>query len=110
MSNSMALVFLVLSAILEAGGDAIVRTSLFANKPLTRILLLILGGLVLTAYGYAVNAPRWDFGKLLGVYVCLFFIAAQAISWISFKQPPSVHTLIGGALIIAGGLVVFTGK
>lgn len=106
----MALLCLLASAVLEAGGDALIRSSLFSNKPVMRVLFLIFGGLVLTIYGYLVNAPKWDFGKLIGVYVVFFFVVAQAISWISFKQPPSPHTLLGGALLIAGGIVIFMGK
>ncbi|MDQ2776234.1 MAG: hypothetical protein M3Y57_15150, partial [Acidobacteriota bacterium] len=55
---------------------------------------------------YAVNAPPWDFGRLLGLYVVFFFIAAQLISWLAFSQPPSRAVLIGGLLIISGGLVI----
>lgn len=61
---------------------------------------------MLTLYGWAVNAPPWDFGKLLGVYVALFFIVAQVIAWAAFGQAPTARVLLGGALIIAGGLVV----
>jgi small multidrug resistance family-3 protein len=64
----------------------------------------------LTAYGYVVNAPPWDFGRLLGVYVVFFFVVAQLIAWLAFAQKPSTSVLLGGPLIIAGGLVVSLGK
>ena len=35
-----------------------------------------------------------------------FFIFAQAISWILFKQAPTASIVVGGALIFAGGLVL----
>jgi small multidrug resistance family-3 protein len=35
-----------------------------------------------------VNAPPWDFGKLIGIYVVFFFSIAQLISWLVFKQIP----------------------
>jgi len=39
-----------------------------------------------------------------------FFVIAQAISWIGFKQPPSLAVWIGGALIVSGGLVIAVGR
>lgn len=70
------------------------------------LVLLLAGGLTLLAYGCVVNAPRWDFGRLLGIYVIFFFVAAQVIAWIGFHQLPSRSLLTGGALIVAGGLVI----
>jgi small multidrug resistance family-3 protein len=59
---------------------------------------------------YAVNAPPWDFGKLLGVYVSLFFMVAQGVNFVAFGARPDAPTLLGGALIVAGGLIVAFGK
>ena len=106
MTLTAAALLLFLSALLEAGGDAIVRTGLHASSALNRALLFVAGGLVLFAYGFVVNRPPWDFGKLLGVYVVFFFVVAQAIGWLFFGQPPSRGVWIGGALIVAGGVVV----
>jgi small multidrug resistance family-3 protein len=61
---------------------------------------------ILFAYGWTVNAPPWDFGKLLGLYVVLFFVIAQLISWLFFKQTPSMTLVLGGSLIVAGGIVI----
>ena len=106
MNQSLALVVLFLAAGLEAGGDALVRTGLEAGSAGRRIALFAAGAVVLFAYGYAVNAPRWDFGKLLGIYVVFFFVVAQAISWAVFGQKPTLPILVGGAFIIVGGLVI----
>lgn len=106
MSNLLALLVLAIAAALEAGGDAIVRGGLHAQALPTRIGLILIGGVVLTAYGVLVNAPAWDFGRLLGVYVALFFLAAQVINAVAFRTLPSPPILAGGALIIAGGLVM----
>lgn len=100
------LVALSLAALLEAGGDAIVRGGLHSQGVPHRIGLIVLGGLVLTAYGVFVNTPQWDFGRLLGVYVCLFFLAAQVINAVAFKSLPSLPIIVGGALIMAGGLLI----
>ena len=106
MSQGLALVVLFLAAVLEAGGDALVRTGLEAGSAGRKLVLFAAGAVVLFAYGYAVNAPRWDFGKLLGIYVVFFFVVAQAISWAAFGQKPSLPILVGGAFIVVGGLII----
>lgn len=105
MSRSTALLILLAAAVLEAGGDAVVRAGLHASGA-TRILIFFAGACVLFAYGWVVNSPPWDFGKLLGIYVCFFFVAAQLIAWVFFKQPPSGMVLLGGLLILSGGAVI----
>ena len=106
MTGPITLLFLLLAAVLEAGGDALVRLGLRSPVPL-RVAFLLAGGVVLFVYGCAVNAPRWDFGRLLGVYLVFFFIVAQLIGWLAFRQAPSRATLLGGAFIVAGGLIVY---
>jgi small multidrug resistance family-3 protein len=105
MRLTTAAVLLFVSALLEAGGDAIVRAGLHATST-RRILLFISGGLVLFAYGYLVNRPPWDFGRLLGVYVVFFFVVAQAIGYLAFGQIPSRGVWLGGALIVIGGAII----
>ncbi|MCW2316088.1 small multidrug resistance family-3 protein [Rhodoblastus acidophilus] len=97
---------LLVAAALEAGGDALVRHGLIAGGVGARIGFFLAGATVLFAYGLTVNAPAWDFGKLLGVYVSLFFVVAQIVNFIVFGARPDAATLSGGALIVAGGLVV----
>ncbi|WP_284947360.1 hypothetical protein [Acidisoma cladoniae] len=107
------LAFLVLlgAAVLEAGGDAIVRRGLHgAYTPALRLGLIAVGGLVLLAYGVTVNLPPWDFGRLLGIYVTLFFLVAQIINGVVFGVAPTMPVIVGGALIIAGGLVMTVWK
>lgn len=106
MGYSAAMGLLFLAAILEAGGDGLMRAGMQTSTHAWRPLFFISGCLVLAAYGYTVNAPRWDFGRLLGIYVAFFFVISQAIAWLGFGQKPTTGILCGGALIIAGGLVV----
>jgi small multidrug resistance family-3 protein len=110
MSRSVELLILFAAAVLEAGGDAIVRSGIHAGQLTQRVLLFVLGGCVLFAYGWVVNAPPWDFGKLLGIYVVFFFVVAQIISYFAFGQKPSLTLLLGGSLIVAGGLVIGLAK
>jgi len=103
---SLAMVLLLCAACLESGGDALMRVGMHSPTLARTALFFVLGGLVLTLYGYTVNAPPWDFGRLLGVYVAFFFVVAQLISWLGFGQKPTPLLLLGGALIVAGGCVV----
>jgi small multidrug resistance family-3 protein len=106
VTHTATLLVLLAAAILEAGGDALVRSGLHAPALPTRVALMAAGGLVLFLYGYVVNTPPWDFGRLLGIYVVFFFVVAQLISWWGFGQPPSRAVLAGGAFVIAGGVIM----
>ena len=106
MNLALAYLLLLLAAVLEAGGDALVRVGLHSSTLGNRTAFFAAGALVLFAYGATVNGPPWDFGRLLGVYVTLFFLVAQAINLFAFGVRPSLPIYLGGALIIAGGLLI----
>ena len=106
MSRGFVFLILLVAAVLEAGGDALVRKGLQSPTMVKQVEFILLGGLTLLGYGVVVNLPPWDFGKLLGIYVTLFFLVAQLINYFGFGQKPSLAILIGGALIISGGLVI----
>ena len=106
MTRTNAVVVLLIAALLEAGGDAIVRGGMHRQGHASRLTLFVLGACVLFAYGWVVNAAPWNFGELLGLYVVFFFVVAQAISWIAFGQPPSRAVFLGGLLVISGGIVI----
>lgn len=101
--------FLLLAAFLEAYGDSSFQVGLYRASGTGRMLALLGGALALTGYGLVVNAPRWDFGKLIGVYVAFFFLLAQILARVRFGQSPTLPVWIGGGLIVAGGLVVSFG-
>jgi small multidrug resistance family-3 protein len=106
MNLFAAYLMLLGAAALEAGGDALVRTGLHSANTASRFGLFAAGAVILFGYGVAVNAPPWDFGKLLGVYVTLFFVVAQLMNFVFFSVPPDAPVLVGGAFIVAGGLVI----
>lgn len=97
---------LTLAAALEAGGDALARHGLRAPSLAGRVGFLAAAAAVLFSYGVTVNLPPWDFGRLLGVYVVLFFIVAQLINLLAFGQRPALPIYGGGLLILAGGMVI----
>jgi small multidrug resistance family-3 protein len=101
-----ALPLLFVAAVLEAGGDALVRHGLHASPTARRLLFLAAGALILFGYGCVVNAPPWDFGKLLGIYVVFFFLIAQVIGWLVFGQVPTRGVWLGGAFIVIGGAII----
>src|ERR1700722_5968916 len=102
----LTLLPLFLAALLEAGGDAIVRPGLRSTATVPRVLFFLAGAIVLFSYGWTVNIPAWDFGRLIGVYIVFFFLVAQIIAWIVFDQKPSRAVLIGGGFITIGGLII----
>jgi hypothetical protein len=97
---------LALAAFLEAYGDSFFQVSFYCSSGVGRVSAFLTGAAVLAAYGSVVNVPRWDFGKLLGVYVVLFFLMAQLLNRVRFGTAPTAPIYAGGALIVSGGLVI----
>lgn len=90
---------LLVAALTEAGGDACVRAGLRGAK-----WGFVAGPLALVLYGFLINVPRWEFGRLIGVYIAVFFLVSQAIAVLAFHERLHPPTVVGGALIVAGGL------
>src|ERR1700689_1875622 len=105
MSRSTAILVLFLAALLEAGGDAVIRAGLHKALFWQRGSPFAAAAVVLFAYGWTVNAPPWDFGKLLGLYVVFFFLTAQATWWLIFKQIPSLAILVGRQCTRTGRII-----
>jgi small multidrug resistance family-3 protein len=90
------------AAVMEVTGDALIRKGLRgAGGWLIAVGFLILGG-----YGIVVNTVRWDFSKLLGVYVCMFALVSILTGRFLFREVVPLSTWIGLAIIIAGGMVI----
>jgi drug/metabolite transporter superfamily protein YnfA len=101
-----ALVILAVAAYLEALGDSYMQIGLHRSSGTARILAFAMGAAVLAVYGALVNVPRWDFGRLIGVYVVMFFVMAQILNKIRFGEMPTAPVYAGGTLILAGGLIM----
>jgi small multidrug resistance family-3 protein len=95
------LIFLA-AALLEVGGDAIVRKGLRGGG----VTLMALGFLMLGTYGVVVNLVPWDFSRLLGVYVAIFAAVSVLVGRYLFHEAVPISTWVGIAIIIIGGLVV----
>jgi small multidrug resistance family-3 protein len=90
------------SALLEVGGDAVVRRGLRG----TSVFIILIGGLMLACYGLLVNMVRWDFSRLLGVYVAVFALVSVMCGRFVFGENVPYSTWTGLVIIIAGGLVI----
>jgi hypothetical protein len=101
-----AFVLLALAALLEAFGDSLFQSGLYRSAGASRGFFFVSGAVVLTLYGFTVNIPHWDFGKLLGVYVVLFFVVAQVLARVRFNQAPTLPIYVGGTFIAAGGMII----
>ena len=97
---------LSIAASLEAYGDSFFQAGFYWSTGIRRAMALVAGTAILAVYGALVNVPRWDFGKLIGVYVGVFFLMAQIVNRVRFGHWPTPPLFAGGALIVAGGLVI----
>lgn len=92
----------IAAALLEVGGDAVVRRGLRGRS----VAFIVTGFLALGCYGLVVNSVKWDFSKLIGVYVAFFALISVLVGRIIFKETVPSSTWIGLVLIIAGGMVI----
>jgi drug/metabolite transporter (DMT)-like permease len=95
---------LITAAALEAGGNALMRQGLLrAWWPLMVASVATLG-----LYSLLVNQSglQFDFGRLMGCYIVAFFLVSQLLAVLIFHDPPSLRTLVGGAFILLGGLMI----
>ena len=104
--NILAWSIFILAALMEVVGDAVIRRGLITH----RLAMLVAGCAVLAGYGLVVNSVRWEFSKLLGVYVGFFALVSVLFGWIVFHEKIPRSTWLGLALIMAGCMVVQFGQ
>lgn len=96
----------IVAAVLEVAGDAVIRKGLRGSI----VWFILLGFLMLGCYGVVVNTVKWDFSKLLGVYVAVFAVVSVLAGRLVFKETIPVTTWVGLAIIAVGGAVIQTGQ
>ena len=106
MQNLSPLVFLLIATILEVSGDALVRKGIYNYTGLARIALMATGAALLFGYGFSLNLAPLEFGQVVGLYIATLFVVWQVINFVAFRTLPSLPSVVGGALIIAGGLLI----
>jgi len=102
MVTPIAWLIFILAALLEVGGDAIIRKGLRGHH----VAFVISGFLVLGTYGLVVNTVKWDFSKLLGIYVSVFALVSILAGRCVFKETIPLATWTGLAFIVVGGLII----
>ena len=103
---AIAWLIFVAAAVLEVAGDAVIRRGLRASG----LALIAAGCVMLGCYGLVVNIVKWDFSRLLGVYVAFFAVVSVLCGRFAFGETVPASTWVGLAIIVAGGLVIQFGK
>ena len=106
MDNLLSWGIFVGAALLEVSGDALIRKGLRGSG----VLLIAFGILVLGCYGLVVNTVKWEFSKLLGVYIGIFAVTSILFGRLVFKESISSSTWIGVGIIVLGGLIIQFGQ
>ena len=83
-----------------------IRVAIFHQTGLVRLALFAGGTAFLLGYGTFLNLAPLEFGEVVGLYIATLFVVWQIINFVIFRSVPSVPVLAGGALIVAGGLIV----
>jgi drug/metabolite transporter superfamily protein YnfA len=96
----------VCSAVLEVGGDALIRRGLRGGG----LALIALGFVVLGSYGVVVNLLDLDFSRLLGAYVGVFAVVSVVVGRLAFGDLVPLSTWAGLAVILAGSLIIHLGR
>ncbi len=94
------------AATLEVGGDAVIRKGLRGSGLLT----IIAGFVMLGFYGVVVNMVKWDFSRLLGVYVAIFAVISILFGRFVFKENIPLTTWLGLTVIIGGAMIIQFGN
>ena len=100
----MTLLALAAAALAEVLGDLGMRWGIGGRR-----WGFALGAVLLSGYGLLVNQPALPFGRALGLYIAVFFVLSQLVA-LAHGERPSLSLLVGGALIVAGGLVIHLGR
>ena len=98
----LAWIIFIGAALLEVGGDAVARKGLRGSG----LIIILIGFAMLGCYGVVVNMVKWDFSKLLGVYVAIFAIISILFGRFVFKETIPAATWIGLMVIIGGGMII----
>jgi small multidrug resistance family-3 protein len=97
---------LIVATSLEVTGDALVRIGLGRSLVAVKGVYFLAGAALLFGYGFMLNTAPLEFHKVVGIYIATLFVVWQIVSFLVFRSVPNIPILIGGALIVAGGLVV----
>ena len=106
LQGTPVLVLLLAATILEASGDAVVRTAIYNHAGLARVGLFLAGAALLLGYGTFLNLAPLEFGQVVGLYLATLFVVWQVINFVAFRALPTLPIVLGGSLVIAGGAII----
>ncbi len=106
MTTLFTWLILSCAAALEVGGDAIVRKGLRGNN----VIIVLVGCVVLGSYGVTVNMVKWDFSKLLGVYVAVFAVVSVVVGRLFFHEAVPPSTWVGVLVVVCGAMIIQFGN
>jgi drug/metabolite transporter superfamily protein YnfA len=106
MKNLFPWIVFVAAALLEISGDALIRKGLRSSG----LLFIAIGIVALGCYGLIVNSLKWDFSKLMGVYIAVFALISILFGRFVFKESIQSSTWVGLVVIVLGGLIIQFGQ
>jgi small multidrug resistance family-3 protein len=106
MKNLFPWLIFVVAALLEISGDALIRKGLRSSG----LLFIAVGMVTLGCYGLIVNSIKWDFSKLMGVYIGVFAVISILFGRFVFKESVQSSTWVGLIVIVLGGLIIQFGQ
>jgi small multidrug resistance family-3 protein len=98
-----SLFYFLLAGLFEIGGGYLVWLWLREGKSLG---LGILGGLILCLYGVIPTMQPAGFGRVYAAYGGIFIVLSILWGWKIDQVQPDRYDLIGGAIALAGVLVI----
>src|ERR1700733_3534694 len=104
--NVIVLPVFLAAALLEVCSDAVIRRGLRGHK----LGLILAGAVSLACYGLLVTSIKWDFSKLLGVYVGFFALISVLFGKFVFQEHIPSSTWLGLGVILAGCAIIQFGK
>lgn len=97
---------LLAATVLEVSGDAVVRTAIYQQVGSVRLAWLLGGSMLLLGYGAFLNIAPVEFGRVVGLYIATLLVVWQIINFVAFRTLPGLPVWLGGALVIAGGVII----
>jgi small multidrug resistance family-3 protein len=105
MPMALTWAMLLLAAVFEVAGDALIRHGL-TNRT---ALYVVFGFLVLGSYGVVVNLVGLDFSRLIGAYVGWFTAVSIIVGSFVFQSRMTPSLWFGLGLVLAGSFVIQLG-
>jgi len=105
MSVPVVWALMLVAAVFEVGGDALIRRGLTSGAA----LYVVVGFVVLGTYGVVVNLIGLDFSRLLGAYVGWFAAVSIIAGQLFFGSRATPSLWLGLALVLVGSLVIQLG-